>query len=376
MTAAAAIVTRIDDAWRAFLETRTVVPAPHPYVYASSWRECLRRMVFDMTIPEQQPRFPADALARFRRGDDRERDLLADLAAIGRNATPPFRLVGQQQRFAVNDRKGRTVIAGKVDARVEVDGVQAPLEIKSWAAWTVDRIERFEDVFASPWTQAGGYQMLAYLYGAGVEFGFLCLDQTAGIPKLLEVELERHLDRMEEFLARAARAVDHVEAGTLPDYLENDPDECLRCPYFGSVCNPPLAANKTIEILLDPALEAALERHAAIQKIGKEFADLDDEIKTRLRGLSHAAIGHFELRGFWGKQSRVDLPPDLKAQYTTTNPRGRFTLQIINHGEKHADSGGMDQTGTGRARGTGDAPVEADGPRRRSAGTRRGTRKT
>ena len=200
------IAESIDRAWRGFLERDTHARTPHPYVYASSFRACDRRAVYEMTIPDQQPPLPADVLARFRRGDDRERDLLADLSRIGREAEPSFKVIGQQERFVLRDRKGREVIHGKVDARLEVDGRRPPLEVKAWSPFLVDRIERFADLFENPWTKAGAYQLLSYLFGAAEPYGFMLLDRS-GLPKLIPVELgdPANLDRMEAFLTKAER---------------------------------------------------------------------------------------------------------------------------------------------------------------------------
>jgi hypothetical protein len=327
-TPAAAIADAIDRSWRHDLEARRHAPTPHATVYASAYRDCLRRMVYEMTVPDQQPSINADVLAKFRRGDDRERDLLADLTSIGRNADPAFKVIGQQERFMLRDHKSRVAISGKVDARLEVAGVRAPLEVKSWSPFLVDRIEKFDDLFANHWTQAGGYQLLSYLFAAGEAFGFLLLDRS-GVPKLLPVELEPHLDRVETFLSRAEIALDHVAAGTLPDFLEGDPDECTnRCPFYGATCNPPLQAPGAIEILNDPELEAALARREALKAPGKEFVALDEEIKKRLRGVTRGVAGAFEIKGYWGKQSRLELPETLKTEYTRVDPKGRFTLQI------------------------------------------------
>src|SRR5688572_7881745 len=91
--APAAIAKAIEQAWEAFLLADRRLPNPHPtHVYASAWRACERRMVLEMTVPDQQPPFDAFTLARFRRGNDRERDLLADLSRMGRNATPAFQI--------------------------------------------------------------------------------------------------------------------------------------------------------------------------------------------------------------------------------------------------------------------------------------------
>jgi FAD/FMN-containing dehydrogenase len=75
-------------------------------------------------------------------------------------------------------------------------------------------------------------------------------------------------------------------------------------------------------------LEAQLERREAVKAAGKEFLDLDGAIKARLRGVESGIIGKFQIEGWWGKQSRVELPAALKKQYTVTDPRGRFTLEV------------------------------------------------
>lgn len=323
---AQAFADSIITAWTAYMERGRRLPSPHPTVYASAWRPCVRRMVYDLTIPDAQPPFSADILARFRRGEDRERDLISDLMRVGRDADPPFEVIGQQQRFELKDRKGRVCISGKVDARLRQGDTAAPLEVKAWSPALVDRIERFDDVFENPWTRSGGYQLLSYLWGSGEPFGFLLLDRS-GLPLPLPVELDAHLDRMEDFLTRAEHALDHQLAGTLPGFLVGDAAECRRCPYFGSRCNPPLAYGE-VQVLTDPELEALLEKREAVRAPGREFERLDKEVKARLRGIEEAVAGPFTISGKWGKQSRLELPEDVRRRYTVSDPKGRFTLDI------------------------------------------------
>lgn len=324
------VAKAIERAWEAFLLADRRSPSPHPhYVYASAWRVCERRMVYEATVPDQQPPFDAFTLAKFRRGDDRERDLLADLSRIGRDADPRFRIVGQQDAFKVRDRRGRQIISGKVDAFLELErdrDWRAPIEIKAWSANLADRIDTFADVFENPWTRSGGFQLLSYLYGHGHPRGFLLIDRS-GLPKLLTVELEEHLDRMEEFLAKAERVVDHALNGTLPPFLEHDATECKRCPFYGAVCNPPLDA-APVGVITDPEVEADLERWHALRDAGKEWNALDRRLKDRLRGVENAIAGPFSIRGTWSKYPRLELPPAVKKQYTTVDPKGRFTLEI------------------------------------------------
>lgn len=325
------LAQRIEESWAQYL-TRSRYPAsPHPYVYASSWRVCDRRMVLDMTAPDQMPPWQPEVLARFRRGDDRERDLLADLTRIGRDAEPAFKVIGQQERFELKDRKGRVVITGKTDARLDFKEARAPLEVKAWGPHLVDRISTFADLFESPWTRSGGYQLLSYLYGANQPFGFLLLDRS-GLPLLLPVELDAHLDRMEEFLTRAERAVDHQRAGTLPDFLVGNAVECQRCPFYGSTCNPPLSSPGAV-VLTDPELEADLERREQLKAAAREFDQVDTRIKKQLRGVEQGIAGAFSITGKWGNYARTELPADVKAQYTTVDPKGKFTLEISRLGE-------------------------------------------
>ena len=319
------IASAIGTSWAAYLSSARRPSRPAPYVYASAWRACDRRMLLEMTQPETLPPWPAEVLARFRRGDDRERDLLVDLARIGRDSAPPFQVIGQQERFEVLDRKRRIALVGKVDARLEIAGARAPLEVKAWHPNTVDRLETFADAFANPFTASGAYQLLAYLYGSGEPYGFLLLDRS-GIPRLLPVELEPHLDRMEEFLTKAERVLDHRAAGTVPEYLD-DPAECHRCPWYGGVCNPPLSANAA-QILSDPELEIALTRREALKAAAKEYEELDSDVKKRLRGVEHGIAGVFQIVGRWGKQSKIEIPADLRKQFTVTDLKGRFTLEI------------------------------------------------
>jgi len=323
----AAIADRIHAAWATFLERDARQAAPHPYVYASAWRPCERRMVLDCTQPEALPPYPPELLAKFRRGDDRERDLLADLIRIGRDADPPFKVSNQQERFELRDRKGRPAIVGKVDGRLTIEGGgRPPIEVKAWAPTLVEKIDTFADLFDNHWTRGGGYQLLAYLYGAAEPYGFLLLDRS-GLPRLLPVELnDANFDRLEGFLTTAERVLDHVEAGTLPDYYD-DPAECRRCAWYGAVCNPPLVY-QAAQILTDPELEAALERREALKAAGEEYNAIDRTVKDRLRGVESGIAGAFQIAGRWGKASRLELPADLKKQFTVTDPRGRFSLEI------------------------------------------------
>jgi hypothetical protein len=322
-----ALAERLDAEFVALLERNRYPATPHPdRVYASQWRECERQMVYDVTQPASASPWSPELLAKFRYGRDRETAMIIDLLQSGRNASPPFRIVRQQERCTLRDRQGRDAITGKVDGWIEHDDLIIPFEIKNWSTYITDRITTFADVLDSPYTRSGAFQILVYMVAFGRPFGLLILDRS-GLPKFVPVALtDENLDHVETFLAKAERVLDHAAAGTLPDFVE-DASVCRRCPYFGHTCNPPLLAARPT-VLTDPDLEAALERRETLKRAGKEFADLDADIKRRLRGVEHAFIGKFHIVGTWAKSSRVDLPPALKKQYTVSDPHGRFSLDI------------------------------------------------
>jgi len=321
------IASGIRAAWAEFVSRDRVTPAPHPYVYASAYRECVLQIVRDMTEPDKQATFEADTLANFRRGSDRERDLLADLKRIGRNAEPEFDVIGEQERFELRDKKGRVAIAGKVDARLRFGNRRnPPLEVKSWRPQTVARIRSFDDLFESRWTRSGSFQLLAYLFGSNEPFGFMLLDRP-GIPLLLPVELnDANYDRLEKFLARAEEALDHVQAGTLPDF-HDDPAECRYCPYYGRTCDPPLT-HEGAQVLADPMFIMDLERWHDLKPAAKEFKALDETIKEKLRGTLMAIAGPFAISGKWGKSTRMELPEEVAEKYRVVDMKGKFTTTI------------------------------------------------
>lgn len=297
------------------------------HIYASSRRKCLRRSVLEATEPESFPEFDAEARARMLRGSQRERDIMIDLMRVGRHCEPRFDVEGSQERIEIKDRKGRVIITGKIDGFIHWGDSRAkwPAEVKTWAPMTTDRIHRFADLFDNKWTWSGAFQLLAYLYAKNEPRGILILDRP-GIPKLIEVELEPYLAAMEAFLRDAETAVNHIEVGTLPDFI-NDVSECRTCPAFGAACNPP-TSYAGARVLTDPEFIRILERRHELEAAADEFDHLDKEAKKILRGVESAIAGPFVVSGKWGKSTTYEMPEDVKKQYAKVDPKGKFTVEI------------------------------------------------
>lgn len=297
------------------------------YVYASQYDPCTRKLVLDMTDGDKQPVWQPDQLANFARGEDREASNLIFLSRAGQVSMPPFKVIGQQERFELKDRRGRVVIVGKTDATLDfwTRGQKCKAEVKSWHPNLTAGLKSFDDLFLKDWTSRAAYQMLAYLYGAGDSIGFMIMDRH-GLPLILPVELEKHLDKMETFLQASTDAQDHREAGTLPDFHQ-DSSHCRRCWCFGGICNPP-TDSQAAHVLPDPVLEARLERRHELQEAADEWEILDTEIKTRLRGVESGVCGNFMVKGTWQKLVTYPLPAEIKSQYKKEDPKGKFVLKI------------------------------------------------
>lgn len=322
-----AIALVVETSLAAHFERSRSTPAPHPTVYASARRECDRRMYYELTMPDAQQPPTTELLAKFDRANQRERDLSILLQRAGREADPSFTVVEQQRRAVIDGRNGRPVITGKVDLFLKfANGISVPAEIKTYSQYISDRLKSADDLVENKYTRSSVYQLLAYLFATAQPIGLFIIDR-AGMPLLLPLVLFHHLDRCEAFVSQAERVVAAVDAKVPPPYID-DAEECGRCPFFGSTCNPPLNYPGA-RVLTDPELEALLDRRESLRRAGEEYERIDRDVKAKLRGVELGVAGAYAITGKWSKSSRVELPDDIRKQYTKTDERGRFTLSIV-----------------------------------------------
>lgn len=349
----------IQQAYEKFIESeeRRGPSGQRSYIYASSWSACTRQMTLDMLRPDIKPPFQADTLANFRRGNDRARDIKADFTKVGRYSEPAFDVVGAEERFEVRDRKGRVVIVGKVDFRLAFTGSKSkpPVETKSWHPNLTQGVKRFEDLFSNRWTRKGAFQLLTYMYATNEPVGFMLLDRP-GIPRPLEVNLDDHLDKIEDFLQRAEVAMDArervmksdpiaelyvgqaIEAmGRILPPFTDDPAECRVCPFFGSVCNPPLSFQGA-SIITEEDVIANIERHATLDEPRKEYTGLHKELAAYLEprtpktatkdNKQQIVAGKYIVTAHWGPNTTYPVPQKVKAEYKKVDATGKFNFSV------------------------------------------------
>jgi len=294
---AATLGTSIEAAWQQDLQAddRRFQPAA---VYASGRRRCVRQMALDLVAWDQKPGFEVETLEKMRQGKEIELAMIARLIRVGQRATPRFEVIHEQYGETFKDRKGRVILRMKLDGRLKFEsGETPPIEIK----WSVmaDNLQTVEDFDRSPYTRDWLDQMVIYLLTHSEPFGYFVLGRR-GLPRLIPVFLEQHLDRAESFLKAAETAMDAKEAyavqgeAALPPFID-DPSECRRCPFFGRVCNPPIDAGPGIRVIDDPELELLLKRREELVPISGEYQRIDKQVKERFKGIELALVGDFQI---------------------------------------------------------------------------------
>ena len=323
----------LEAAWTAHLRAgRWEGGAPRTYVYASGRRDCKRAMALDLLHPEDWPVPAPDALERMERGKEREASIVARLQQIGPRCPVPFQVIEGQHRFEVKDRDGTVLIVGKIDGRLRFATREQPVfEIKSGESFR--RIETLEDFERSPWTRHAPDQLLSYLLAEGEPWGFFVIDRP-GLPKLIRVDLEDHLDRAEAFLQEARLAID-AKAGKVPmPPFTQDAGSCRRCSHYGKSCAPPLDFGEGAAMITDERLIDLAEVRERSAEAHQEYEEADKELKAALRGIELGVLGPFLVSGKWGRSTRLEFPSEeCKKQFQVVDPKGRFLLTIEREGQ-------------------------------------------
>lgn len=319
----------IDQAWRRELlvkRDQRDTSGPRDYVWASSRRSCVRQMALDLMYPEDREEFQEDTLERFRKGNEREDDIVARLMKLGKYSDPSFDVIEGQRRFEIHDRDGTRLMSGKIDGRLKFeDGATPIFEVKS--GMSVQNIQALEDFERSPWTRHQPDQLLAYLLEQEEPFGFFVLDRP-GVPNLVLVELEKHLQRAESFLQDSRTAIEaRFGRAELPPMTE-DASNCKRCPHFGRRCAPEIDHGEGLKIITDPGLIEDMHTRALNEAAAREFDSADKRLKAALRGTELALVGDFVAKGKWSSLTKYDIPEDVKAEHKIVDPKGRWLMSF------------------------------------------------
>lgn len=266
---------------------RRISPYPRNNPIASDLGPCAREMVLAMTSWQERPLPSPDLKARFERGLLIEDTVVAELGALGLTVRV------ERSPFEIKDKRGRVILRGKLDGFVSFEDRDYPFECKSLDPLVYRRVQSAEDFGLFTWMKKYPRQIQSYLYANNLEEGFFLLDDCLGHWKLLPVALD--YEAMEAILRQCEEAVDHREAGTLPDY-HRDPAICRRCWAFGRLCTPPIEY-QGLKLAEDPEMEERLNRRSELEKAHREYEALDKGIKESVRGQDGLLVGAWLIQG-------------------------------------------------------------------------------
>jgi len=277
------IVTRREAA-----VSRRIEAYPRNNPVASDLGPCAREMTLAMTHWQVKPPLSVELKERFDRGNAIEDLVLNELATLG------IRVRVDRKAFEIKDTKGRVVLRGRLDGFAEFDRQQFPMEVKSVDANVFRRIETAADFDRFPWARKWPRQLQSYCYAENFEAGFFLLDDCMGHWKLVPVYLD--FEEMEQILRRCEAAVEHRDAGTLPDFID-DVGACNRCWARGRVCFPPRLGADGLRVLDDAELEALLVRREALREAAHEYEGVDKAVKAAVKGRTDLLVGDFLVTG-------------------------------------------------------------------------------
>ncbi len=147
------------------------------------------------------------------------------------------------------------------------------------------------------------------------------VNKSNGRRKILWADM--NYEYVDTLIKKAERVNSYVAKETLPDRIEFS-DTCGICP-FRHICLPD-TAQKQLEIDNSPKLLELLQRRESLKEQAKEYDEADSEIKEMVRNKEKIACGDFLIIGKAFKQTRYDVPDELKKQYAKQTDGWRVNI--------------------------------------------------
>lgn len=245
---------------------------------ASDISPCARETALGILHWQDRPPFTEELLARFEVGNDQESLAIAKMLRYG------LKIVEQQQNFELRDKKGRLILRGRIDGKVEMNGQRIPFDYKTINPMMFDRLNTIDDFLKHKFFSKYPKQLWAYEYMNNIETGFVWMDNLLGQWKFVEIPMD--WGRMEEILSQCETAVKSVEdvrngkpeEAALPAF-HRDPQVCTSCWCFKRLCLPPFASGEGMQVIDDPELGMKLERIKQLEEAHHEYERYDREVK-------------------------------------------------------------------------------------------------
>ena len=282
---------------------------------SSNIPECARQGVYEIVAYNQRKPFDIHLIARFEEGDRQEAWVMAELANIGAELKPKFRLVETQSDLPKEfiDKYGLT---GHIDGKIEFGGRRVPLEIKSMNPNLWDNIQMVSDLIADPFYSRYYRQMLSYMKASNETECLLITSDCLGHIRFIIVPFSE-TDFEEMVVKKVTTINEYVKKNEgkssdwdLPERILYSEDQCGRCPFI-HICVPDVTSGARVRFADDEKMAAMIDRHQEIKPFADEFKAIDETLKDDLKLLKEPmlVVGDWIVEGKAQKGRDVIVPP-------------------------------------------------------------------
>jgi hypothetical protein len=258
---------------------------------------CSRRLVYYRTEYDKAKPVSDYLQGIFKTGtelEDLTRTVVLNKAGLGAN--PRWRLSGSQTSIQDNTFKQYQItghIDGILQVEIETDRWEnfGPADIKHLSRFTFQAINRHEDLQKFSYSRKWNGQIQLYAFGMNYSYGTLILVSKENLFNIKVIRVPVDMEYVENLLQKAKAINEHVEAGTMPDQI-NNAKECMNCP-FAHICLPDLESTGNLKIIEDDEIEELLKTRDEFAEYAKLYKKADDELKSKLVEGQDIMIGDY-----------------------------------------------------------------------------------
>jgi len=250
---------------------------------------CDRYLVYCRTRWQDKKMHDVGLQRVFDLGNLYERAVMDDLREAG--------LYVEEQQTPFFDERYK--LSGHIDGKLPIDGQRPPLEIKSMAPFTWEKINNWQDFLRAKqaYLRSYPYQLTTYLFLHDEPYGIMLLkNKVSG--QLKQIIIPKDQGLIDEILQKCGRINTHVEQNTLPDPIKWEDGVCGQCGYL-HICYPGRDFGPGIELLDDEELEAMLDKRESLAASAKEYKEIDETVKIAFKERPCVLIGAWEITGKW-----------------------------------------------------------------------------
>lgn len=279
--------------------------------------DCLRFLVLMRLLPETIALPSLEVQRRLEEGIAQEELIDKELEKAGYEIEKVSRETNEELQ-----------LTGEADRRVKINGNKHLFDYKTCSSYIFKEVSKYQfpdDLLESrhPWIRHYKAQMTSYgfLYGEDVVVLYF-KDKEANMKHTVDIPYDENY--MEHLIEELMKVNEYVEKGIFPkqEYKES----CKSCQFMDSVCFPGSdVGKKRIVRVTEEEAVAMATRWAEIEKIGKEFKRLNDNLKEQFKGET-IMVGDLSIKSTPFTATIYKVPDEIKAKYRESQDRTRMSI--------------------------------------------------